>query len=371
MSQSSNQLNQQNTGKKSWNSASGGSTTSSLTDLLKQSLNLSGSAPASTSSQTAQTSELVSGAKRTVQNTTGTERETGTIVTDNMDPAGRAALTALLAQLQQGGSAQQKQAVAALQAQLQNATANQEQYTVQAAREQAQRSNALYSQQFLEQVMPQINAAMEASGSSGDSMNALLSQDAATRTAAQAAAAEAGLITQYGQLLKGQQDVVSTTAEQMGNDPVQNALIQALGISKGSMSTETRNLLKQISGQSITDETSTSNTSKSATGSSTETDPIKWMAGLIGLQNANTASTTAANDNTAAIMNAQANQANAASNRITARTNQAQGAAESNYKSGYLELQKLLGVGETYTGAQQNASKGATGNLELLLGMLR
>lgn len=369
-----------NTPSMSWGggvSSGGANAGSSLTALLQQAGNLSASTPQSSSTSSAQSSETTSGWRNSTAYTSGTERETGTIVTENMDPAGRAALTALLKQLQEGGSASQKAAAAALQAQLQNAQAQQEQYTVQAAREQAQRSNALYSQQFLEQIMPQINAAMEASGASGDSMNALLAQDAATRTAAQAAAAEAGLITQYGQLMKGQQDVVNTTAEQMGNDPVQAALIQALGISKGSMTTETRNLLKQITGTTTTNETSGSTTNKTASGSSTSTDPLAWLSGLTSLQNANTASSVADNNNAAALMNAQANQANAASNRINARTNQAQGAAQANIAQQSIDLQQLLGIADigrtnSYGGVGDNIARyGATGNLAAILGMLR
>lgn len=196
-----------------------------------------------------------------------TGHETGTIITDNMDPTTRAAYNALLTQLQGGGSASQRTATAALASLLSGAQAGVDQWSQDAARQQAQRSTAQYTQQLRETILPQLNAAMEAAGMSGDSLNALLAQDAAARTATSAAAAEGQLITQYGALARGQQDVAATVAAQMQEDPVMQMLANAINIGKGSLTTETRNLTTTKSGTKSDTGTSTEAGSTSSTSS--------------------------------------------------------------------------------------------------------
>lgn len=191
------------------------------------------------------TYENASGASTKQANETATTHETGTITTDHMDPATRAAYAQLLAQLQGGGTAAQQQGTAALQALLANSQANAAGYSQDAARQQAQQSMAVYSQQLREQILPQLNASMEAAGLSGDSMNALLAQDAASRQAAQAANLEATLITQYGELANAQQRLGLDAATGLRTDPVAAQLATLLETGTGGFTTETRNLTTQ------------------------------------------------------------------------------------------------------------------------------
>jgi hypothetical protein len=143
---------------------------------------------------------------------------------------------AVISQLQGGGTNAMRQGKNDLMSAIQAAQQQAQAYSVDAARQQAQQSQALYMQQFMEGSMSQINAAMEAAGMSGDSMGALLAQDAAARSAAQAAANEAAVINQYGQL---SQNAIALQLEGAGgltNDPAMAALLQALDIAKGAVS---------------------------------------------------------------------------------------------------------------------------------------
>lgn len=167
------------------------------------------------------------------QNTQSFGTENTQVNIDNMDPATRQAYNQFITQLQGGGnSAMQQQQQAFLQT-IQALQNNMQQFSPEAATAMAQGNVQGLTRQLMEQIMPQITGAQEAAGLSGDALTALLSQDAAARTAEaqQRAILEAmmgfgGLSNQAGQTL------IQGTSQM---DPLTAAMMGALQIGKGSV----------------------------------------------------------------------------------------------------------------------------------------
>lgn len=138
-------------------------------------------------------------------------------------------------------------------------------YTKEAAFADAGNLSARYMRQLLETQMPQINRAVEGSGTSGGAVAGLLAQDAAARTAESQAALGLQTAVQYGQISTGLDQLLAQLAS-VGN-PELNQLIQLLGVAKGSID-------QRITGGSSSgfeDKTTSQNTTQNETTKQTGT----------------------------------------------------------------------------------------------------
>jgi hypothetical protein len=211
-----------------------------------------------TSSQTQNTSQ------QQTQNTNQTQTTDST--TKNFTSSQEAALNALIAQLSRGGTPEIQQQQAQRQALIASTQNQQAQFTKDNAFADAQ---GLISQQMrraLESMLPSINRAAEAAGSSGGALRALLLQDAASKAAESSAALGVQTATQYGNLGANFAQVLEALTR---SDPkATEMLVQALGVSKGGTQT-TRGTVNTVGTQ--TSSTIGSNvTSGNVSGSSTE-----------------------------------------------------------------------------------------------------
>ena len=154
-------------------------------------------------------------------------------ISDYMDPTGRAALTELINQLLNGGNTQAKKYSDARLSEIKTNQAARQDYTKSNAFADAQNAMNANLAKALEQAMPTLTAGIDAAGTSGSAMQALLTQQAAENAARNAAELGLNAAISYGQIQAGFSDILERlTAE---GDPVTNQLLQALNISKGSM----------------------------------------------------------------------------------------------------------------------------------------
>lgn len=161
----------------------------------------------------------------------GTESEQ--INVDMMDPATRQAYNQLITQLQGGGNSVLQQQQQAFLQTIQALQGNLEQFSPEAATAMAQGNVQGLTRQLMEQIMPQITGAQEAAGLSGDALTALLSQDAASRTAEAQQRAILEAVMGFGGL---NNQAAGTLIEGTSKlDPVTSALLQTLNIGKGSV----------------------------------------------------------------------------------------------------------------------------------------
>lgn len=144
---------------------------------------------------------------------------------------GEDALRTLLAQLLGGGTPEQRAAEALKQQQVQSLQGQQGDYSKQAAFTDAQGSVDQASRLALEKLIPSITKAAEGAGTSASSMRALLLQDSANKAAESASALGLKASTDYGNISNGLSQILASLTK--GN-PVTDALIQALQISKGT-----------------------------------------------------------------------------------------------------------------------------------------
>lgn len=110
-------------------------------------------------------------------------------------------------------------------------------YTKAAAFEDSAAASAAQLAEALEQSMPAITAGIDAAGTSGSALSALLTQKAAEDAAAQAAKLGLDAAIAYGQINAQSQSAVANLLGQ--GDPAANALLAALGIAKGAVQTGT------------------------------------------------------------------------------------------------------------------------------------
>lgn len=192
------------------------------------------------------------GSSRTVQNAS----ETSTRTADYLDPTARAALNSLIQSLAgtSGGGGNRNPMVASRggsSTSNTNAAGNsilerdrirmQEILTNQGIRADYSKANAFADAQnamnsnltrALQQAMPTITAGIDAAGTSGSALSALLTQQAAEDAAGQAAELGLQAAINYGQIQTGQSAIIEGLLGQ--GSEVANALIQALGIAKGA-----------------------------------------------------------------------------------------------------------------------------------------
>ncbi len=180
--------------------------------------------------------------------------QTETVNMDFMSATGRQALDSLLAQLSAGGTTAQRQIQEDILRTIQQIEGQRAQYTKDAAFVDAEGAMQQQLRQALEQTLPSILLAGEAAGTSGDAISALLAQDAGTRAAESSAALGLGAAVDYGNiganLLAQQSQLVNR------EDPALAALVEALGIDKGSAQRGTT----KTKGSASQSQSSTSNT---------------------------------------------------------------------------------------------------------------
>jgi len=182
-----------------------------------------------------------------------------------MDPASFAALQQLIQQLASGGTPEQRQQREQIQEELKANSLRQQQYSKEAAQEDSAAAVNAQMTQALEQLIPTISAGIDAAGTSGSAMAALLSQDAAERASRQAAQLGLEAAISYGQIAN--QASGNNVSLLQIEDPVMKNLLEALNIAKGaqtSSTTKTSNTERwnEVINQSgISNTSSTSNTS--------------------------------------------------------------------------------------------------------------
>lgn len=192
--------------------------------------------------------------------------------TTNMSPQNLAALDALIAQLLNGGTANQKQDRATKYGEIVELKRQRQGYSKEAAFADAKGLMAQQSRLTLEKLLPSINSASLGAGASSSSMRALLTQRAAENAAENASAAGLGAAVNYGQVSNGMSSVLANLIAQQ--DPVAMALVNALSVAKGSVTntkttgTETTN----SSGTQVQNNSGSTNT----TGPSTNTSTVSY-----------------------------------------------------------------------------------------------
>lgn len=200
--------------------------------------------------------------------TSGSSRESK--VADYLDPVAREALNKLLANLSNPNSQANKYG----QERLDEIGTNQAlrgDYTKSKAFADA--IGAMNSQlaKGIESQMPTITAGIDAAGTSGSAMSALLTQTAAENAARNAAELGLNAAISYGQIQTGFGNILEQLTA--GGDPVTNQLLSALEIAKGASesSTTTGSMSQTQRNSSTTVENSTATSKENKTVEEKET----------------------------------------------------------------------------------------------------
>lgn len=190
--------------------------------------------------QTEQTSQRTN----TNQTTTGSATRDSTTRTneqsktdyniDLMSDAGRQALTQLMAELQAGGTEEQRRILEEQLNALRTNRAAQADYSRETALGDAEGLVQTTLRKALEENLPSILLAGAGAGTSGSAITALLAQDLSTRAAGEAASVGTQAVGNYGQILASLLGQEAQTTLGM-EDQATQALIEALGIDQGSM----------------------------------------------------------------------------------------------------------------------------------------
>ncbi len=194
------------------------------------------------------------------------------IDTQNMSPEAQASLQLLIAQLNEGGTAEQRRS---------KDNRNQTEQLIQGllgavsgdqALEDAKGLMALNLQQSLEKNMPAIQRSIEGAGTSASSMQGLLSQSLARDSALSAAALGGQQAAAYARERSNLAGVLEAVSRE--NNTVTESLIAALGIAKGAQTStqeafgRTVSDVTNIDGTVTTTGSKTTDTSSSQSGSS-------------------------------------------------------------------------------------------------------
>lgn len=132
-----------------------------------------------------------------------------------------------------GGTASTRESSAARTSDIGTLQKTQGDFTKEAAFDDAGNLSAKFMRQLLEQLMPTINKAAESSGTSGGAVKGLLTQDAAARVAEAQAALGLQTAVSYGQIANQASQILAGITSTP--DPTIQALLQALGIAKGTV----------------------------------------------------------------------------------------------------------------------------------------
>lgn len=242
--------------------------------------NLSG-APASTSGSLQQTSSSIGSISGTqTTSTTANASSNESKVSDYLDPTSRKALERLIRQLSSGGDVRGPGSDRFEQAnqygeqrlkEISTNQANRADYSKANAFSDAQAAMASQLAKALEQAMPTLTAGIDAAGTSGSAMQALLTQQAAENAARNAAELGLNAAISYGQLQAGFGDILERLTAQ--GDPTTNQLMQALGIAKGAYENT------KASSSSSSSQNSVTNTNQVSTENTTTTQKTKEDTG--------------------------------------------------------------------------------------------
>lgn len=229
------------------------------------------------SSTSGSTNTSTSGSSNT--STRGNSSTTTTTNTQNMSSTALAALDSLINSLTTGGidrggafggkKGGGDQAAQLREEWLAELSANRQirsDYSKEAAFADAEgATNAAISKALLE-TMPTVTAGIDAAGTSGSALSALLAQQNAQAAADQAATLSLQAAISYGQI---QNNASNTLAELVkSGDPATNALLEALGVAKGSVTKGTTTENTSSSQNSSTN--SSQNTTTTGTQNSTQ-----------------------------------------------------------------------------------------------------
>lgn len=191
-------------------------------------------------------------------NTTGSS--TTNTSSRNMGAQALQQLYSLINQLMAGGTRQMLEDRAQRQGVFNKTTQQQAGYSKEAAFGDAQGAMAQQSRRTMEALMPSITRAAEGAGTSGNSMRALLVQDAANKAAESASALGLKAAVDYGNISTNYAQVLEALSRP--DTTAINALLQAFNVAKGAetSSTSTTNS-SQTSVTNSTQDTSTNNQS--------------------------------------------------------------------------------------------------------------
>lgn len=153
----------------------------------------------------------------------------------NFAAGGQDVLRTLLQQLLGGGTAEQRAERAARLEEINAVRQQRGDYTKEAAFIDAEAVSARESRLALEKLVPSLTRAAEGAGTSASSMRALLLQDAAAKAAESAAALGLQTATNYGNISASLSGVLANLTQP--NNPVTQALLDAISLSKGQTST--------------------------------------------------------------------------------------------------------------------------------------
>lgn len=201
------------------------------------------------STQRSNTTETSTGSASRDSTTRTNEQSTTDYNIDLMSAPGRQALTQLLAQLQAGGTDEQRRILEEQLNALRNNRAAQADYSRETALGDAEGLVQTTLRKALEENLPSILLAGAGAGTSGGAITALLAQDLTARAAGEAASVGTQAVGNYGQILASLLGQEAQTTLGM-EDKATQALLDALGVDQGSMRR----------GQETTNRTSTSTT---------------------------------------------------------------------------------------------------------------
>jgi hypothetical protein len=204
--------------------------------------------------QNGQSNTSSSGTSTTNNNQVQNVNQTTTTQSQNMSDASLVALEQLIQQLLNGGTPQMRQQQARRQ---QEIRANQQlrgSYSKEAAFNDAQGAMAQMLQQAMESSMPALVRAAEGSGTSQNSMRALLTQDALNRASQSASALGLDAAGKYGTIAAAFSGILEALTRP-DNSTVE-ALVNALNVAKGAVTNSTQNIV----GTTTTTGSSTTNT---------------------------------------------------------------------------------------------------------------
>jgi hypothetical protein len=119
--------------------------------------------------------------------------------------------------------------------------------------------------EMLEKVMPSINAAVEASGTSGGAVSGLLRNDAVARAAENAATLSVQAAVEYGKINNDASQIIAGLVSQA--PAAEQLLLQALGVSKGAVQSGA----SSTSGTNTTTTTGSQNTTENKNMNTSET----------------------------------------------------------------------------------------------------
>lgn len=155
----------------------------------------------------------------------------------NMDERSLSVLNTLIQQLMTGGTPELQAQKGARQAELASLVTQRGGYSKEAAFADAQGLMAQMMRQTIEKMMPSINAGAIGAGASQSSMRALLTQRAAENAAQNATAQGLGAAVSYGGVANGMSGAIANLLGQ--TDPVTAALMNALNLAKGAVTSST------------------------------------------------------------------------------------------------------------------------------------